>query len=163
MRFIGNSEAKTDVKGRVFLPSVFRKILAASGDERLVMRMDPFQPCLTLYPESVWNETLDSLRNRLNRWNSRHQMIFRQFVNDAEIMELDSNGRFLIPRRYLQKAGISQKVRFIGMDDTIEIWGCENVDSAFMAPEEFGSALELTMREELKPLPSPPMGEGAPA
>ena len=90
-------------------------------------------------------------------------MIFRQFVNDAEIMELDSNGRFLIPRRYLQKAGISQKVRFIGMDDTIEIWGCENVDSAFMTPEEFGGALELTMREELKPLPSPTRREGAPA
>ena len=80
MRFIGNIEAKTDSKGRAFLPAVFRKVLQAAGEERLVLRKDIFQPCLVLYPESVWNEQLDILRSRLSRWNSRQQQIFRQFV-----------------------------------------------------------------------------------
>ena len=47
MRFLGNIEAKTDAKGRAFLPSVFRKVLQASGEENLVLRRDVFQPCLT--------------------------------------------------------------------------------------------------------------------
>ena len=72
MRFLGNIEAKTDAKGRVFLPSVFRKVLQSSGEEKLVMRKDVFQPCLVLYPESVWNEQMDTLRQRLSRWNARH-------------------------------------------------------------------------------------------
>ena len=55
MRFLGNVEAKTDVKGRAFLPAVFRKVLSASGEENLVLRKDVFQACLVLYPESVWN------------------------------------------------------------------------------------------------------------
>ena len=38
MRFLGNIEAKTDAKGRVFLPSVFRKVLQVSGEESLVLR-----------------------------------------------------------------------------------------------------------------------------
>ena len=54
MRFVGNIEAKADAKGRVFFPSVFRKLLSAAGEERLIMRKDIFQPCLVLYPESVW-------------------------------------------------------------------------------------------------------------
>ena len=36
MRFLGNIVAKTDAKGRAFLPAVFRKVLLASGEENLV-------------------------------------------------------------------------------------------------------------------------------
>ena len=56
MRFLGNIEAKIDVKGRAFLPATFRKVLQAGGEERLVLRKDVFQACLVLYPESVWND-----------------------------------------------------------------------------------------------------------
>ena len=94
MRFLGNIEAKTDSKGRVFLPATFRKVLQVSGMERLVMRKDVHQPCLVLYPEAVWNEQMDLLRSRLNRWDREQQKIFRQFVSDAEVVTLDGNGRF---------------------------------------------------------------------
>ena len=100
MRFLGNIEAKMDTKGRAFLPAVFRKILQASSEERLVLRKDVFQPCLVLYPESVWNEQMDALRLRLNRWNKQHQQVFRQFVSEVEVLTLDGNGRFLLPKRY---------------------------------------------------------------
>ena len=43
VRFLGNIEAKTDAKGRIFLPAVFRKQLQAAGEERLVLRKDVFQ------------------------------------------------------------------------------------------------------------------------
>ena len=56
MRFLGNIEAKLDAKGRVFLPAAFRKVLQGAGEQGLVMRKDVFQPCLVLYPESVWGE-----------------------------------------------------------------------------------------------------------
>ncbi len=97
MRFLGTIDSKTDAKGRVFLPASFRKVLSTAGAERLVLRKDIFQPCLVLYPESVWNQMLDSLRARLNRWNRQDQMVFRQFVSDVEPVALDGNGRFLIP------------------------------------------------------------------
>lgn len=145
MRFIGNIEARTDAKGRVFLPAVFRKELQASGEDSLVLRKDVFQSCLVLYPASVWNEQMDVLRSRLNRWNATHQQIFRQFVSDAEVMSIDANGRILLPRRYLAMAGITQSVRFIGMDDTIEIWSSEALQTPFMDSVEFGAALETLM------------------
>ena len=148
MRFLGNIEAKTDAKGRVFLPATFRKVLQASGNESLVLRRDIFQDCLVLYPESVWNEQMDNLRGRLNRYNAQHQRIFRQFVSEVEMVSLDGNGRFLIPKRYLAMAAIRQDVKFIGMGDTIEIWANEKVEASQMEGEEFGKALESIMSAE---------------
>ena len=152
MRFLGNSEAKTDAKGRVFLPANFRKQLQAAAEESLVMRKDTYQDCLILYPESAWNVQMNELRSRLNRWNPKHQMIFRQFVSDVEIITLDANGRFLIPKRYQKLAGIVQEVRFIGMDDTIEIWSKEAADQPFMKPEEFEKGLEEIMGATSSPM-----------
>lgn len=151
MRFLGNIEAKTDVKGRAFLPATFRKVLQASGSESLILRKDIFQPCLVLYPESVWNEQMDTLRGRLNRYNAQHQKIFRQFVSEVEQVTLDGNGRFLIPKRYLQMSGILQNIKFIGMGDTIEIWANEKIGGAQMDSEEFGQALESIMGQDAVP------------
>ncbi|MBR4847895.1 MAG: division/cell wall cluster transcriptional repressor MraZ [Bacteroidaceae bacterium] len=148
MRFIGNIEAKTDNKGRVFLPACFRRILQNGGCDKVMLRKDVYQDCLVLYPFSSWNEQLDLLRSRLDKWNSRHQMIFRQFVADVEELSIDGNGRILLPKRYLNIAGIKQEVRFIGMDDTIEIWAKEKVEKPFMSAEEFGHELEKIMTEE---------------
>ena len=134
MRLLGNIEAKVDAKGRVFLPAVFRKALQTAAEETLVMRKDVFQQCLVLYPESVWNTQMDLLRSRLNRWNRTHQEIYRQFVSDVELLTLDGNGRFLIPKRYLRMADISQEVKFIGMGDTIEIWSTALTEKPFMEP-----------------------------
>ena len=146
MRFLGNIEAKVDAKGRVFFPASFRKVMQSGGEESLVMRKDVFQQCLVLYPASVWNEQMDTLRSRLSRWNRHHQEVYRQFVSDVEIVELDGNGRFLIPRRYLKLAGIDQGVRFIGMGDTVEIWSSQTCEKPFMEAGEFGQALEEIMK-----------------
>ena len=74
-------------------------------------------------------------------------MIFRQFVSDVEEVTMDSNGRILIPKRYMDMAGIQQEVRFIGMDDTIEIWAKEKVEKPFMDAVEFGNEIEKIMSQ----------------
>lgn len=150
MRFLGNIEAKADAKGRAFLPATFRKVLQTGGEERLVLRKDVFQTCLVLYPESVWNEQMDSMRQRLNRWNKTQQQVFRQFVSDVELVSLDGNGRFLIPKRFQRMANIEQEIRFIGMGDTIEIWSNSEAEQQKMSAEDFGNTLEELMTDNDK-------------
>lgn len=77
-----------------------------------------------------------------------HQMIFRQFAADVEELGIDSNGRILLPKRYLKMAEIAQEVRFIGMDDTIEIWAKEKLEQPFMSPEDFSRELERIMSKK---------------
>ena len=150
MRFLGNIEMKIDIKGRLFLPSIFRKQLQNASEEYLILRKDIFQDCLVLCPESTWNEELNELRSRLNKWNPKDQMIFRQFVSAGEIVSLDSNGRFLLPKRYIKLAHINQEVKVIGVDKTIEIWATELCEQPFMNPEEFSLELQKMMDNNKK-------------
>lgn len=145
MRFLGNIEAKTDAKGRVFLPATFRKVLQQEGVEQLVLRKDVHEKCLVLYPETVWNEQMDAMRRRLNRWNRQQQQVFRHFVSDVETVTLDGNGRFLISRRCQEMAGIEQSVCFIGVGDTIEIWSQAEYDKFANDKEGFSEELEALM------------------
>ena len=145
MRFTGSIDAKTDEKGRVFVPSVFRKILQKEEEESLVLRRDIFENCLVLYPKSVWDAQVDAVRARTNPFDRRQRQGLRLFTSDAENITLDSGGRMLIPRRYMEHAGIKSDVRFIGVDNTIEIWAKEIADKPFMEPEEFEKGLEEIM------------------
>ncbi|MCD7900983.1 MAG: division/cell wall cluster transcriptional repressor MraZ [Bacteroides sp.] len=151
IRFLGNIEAKLDAKGRIFIPSQFRKQLLNAAEDTLIMRKDTFQNCLTLYPESVWNEDLNELRSRLNKWNAKHQQILRQFVKDVEIIVPDSNGRILIPKRYLKMADLHTEVEIIGVDNKLEIWSKNKAEESFMDPHEFGTTLEEIMSQENNP------------
>lgn len=146
LQFLGNIEAKVDAKGRLFVPAIFRKQLQCAEEEFLVLRKDIFQDCLVLYPGSVWEKEVETLRGRLNKWNKDQQQVFRQFVLDAERLEMDASGRILISKRYLQMASICADVRFLGVDDTIEIWSKEKLENPLVAPDDFSSKLQDLMQ-----------------
>ncbi|MDR0413400.1 MAG: division/cell wall cluster transcriptional repressor MraZ [Dysgonamonadaceae bacterium] len=136
-RFTGNIDAKTDVKGRVFIPAAFRKILQSEEDARLTLRKDVYQDCLVLFPASTWEKELTHLRSKLNKYDEEQQQFYRQYILDSEIVEMDSSGRILIPKRYLQMAGIAGDVRFVGIDDTIELWSRNKLEQPLMDSETF--------------------------
>ncbi|HZJ79066.1 MAG TPA: division/cell wall cluster transcriptional repressor MraZ [Dysgonamonadaceae bacterium] len=144
-QFLGNFEAKVDAKGRVFVPAAFRKLLQLQGEDWLVLRKDIFQDCLVLYPGSVWEEEIEVLRSKLNKWNRVEQQVFRQFVLDAERIEMDGSGRILVSRRYLELAQIDAHVRFLGVDNTIEVWAKDKLDRPLMEPEVFADEIQKLM------------------
>lgn len=145
LQFLGNIEAKIDAKARLFVPASFRKILQSSDQNTLILRKDLFQNCLILYPLVVWEEEVAKLRSRLNRWDMEQQALFRQFVVDAERLEMDTNGRILIPKRYCQMVGIITDVRFLGVDNTIEIWTNDALDKTLIPAEEFSARIQALM------------------
>lgn len=149
MRFLGNIEAKTDQKGRVFLPSVFRRELIASGEERLVMRKDVHQKCLVLFPESAWNRRMDEMFSKADEFDEAEREAVRMYMSAVALLTLDGSGRLLIPREFLQEAEIDSTVRFIGMNDTIEIWAAENVAKPKLTQEEFAAKLKAIMGRTL--------------
>ena len=91
--FIGKYEAKADVKGRIFIPSVYRKLLPDGEKERVVMRKDVENECLVIFPEHVWNEKVEDFKSKLDEWNPVDQLLLMQFVSAAEWLDVDSQGR----------------------------------------------------------------------
>lgn len=145
MQFLGSIEARIDAKMRVFVPANFRKVLQAAEQSVLILRKDVFQDCLVLYPECVWEAEIQKLRSRLSRWDKAQQQLFRQFVVDTERLELDASGRILIPKRCLQMIGVESEIQFLGVDNTIEIWGKNQLNESLIIPEVFAAEIQRVM------------------
>lgn len=145
LQFLGSVEARLDMKGRIFVPASFRKILHAANQTELVLRKDIFQNCLTLYPLVVWEEEIAKLRSRLPRWGKLQQQVFRQFVMDAERLDMDTNGRILIPKRYLEMIGLEFDAQILGVDNTIEIWAKGELETTLISSEEFSLEIQRLM------------------
>lgn len=147
MRFLGNIEAKVDTKHRVFVPVTFRRQLEAAENMpvQLYLRKDIYQDCIVVYPASVWETELSTLRTKLNKWIPEEQELYRQFMLEAESVEMDANGRILISRRLLNLVGIDTEVSFLGVDDTMEIWPKQALETPRVETEEFKRKMQELM------------------
>lgn len=146
--FIGKYEAKADVKGRIFIPSAYRKLLPDGEREKVVMRRDAENECMILYPEHVWNAKVEQLKATLDEWNPADQMLLMQFVADAEWLDIDTQGRVLIAKRHLQSISVeNSELLFVGMIDRFAVWGKNRYEQSKMSQTEFAKTLkERTMK-----------------
>ena len=137
--FSGHIHAKLDAKGRAYVPVSFRQILQSSGEARFKIRKDIYKDCLILCSESTWYKKLDDLRKLLNEWDEEQQELFRTFSAEICDVELDSSGRLLIPKKYLLKTKISNAVCFVGINDSLEIWGSDQFNKELLNSDNLKS------------------------
>ena len=144
--FIGKYEAKADVKGRIFIPAIYRKLLPDGERESIVMRKDAENDCIILYPEHVWTQKVTEFKSKLDEWNSQDQMLLMQFVSDAEWLDIDSQGRVLISKKHLQSIAVeNSEVLFVGMVDRFAIWSKARYAEVRMSNEDFAKTLKEKM------------------
>ena len=141
--FLGKIDAKLDAKGRVFVPSVFRKVLSEEERERVVVRMEADEKYLVVYPESVWNRQVVELQSKLNEWDPEDQMLLMQFVGDAEVLEFDAQGRVLLPKRLQVRMGLESEVVFVGMVDKIAMWSKPMYEEQFAVKAKLSERLKM--------------------
>ena len=141
--FLGKIDAKLDAKGRVFVPSVFRKVLSEEERERVVVRMEADEKYLLVYPESVWNRQVVELQSKLNEWDPEDQMLLMQFVGDAEVLEFDAQGRVLLPKRLQVRMGLENEIVFVGMVDRIAMWNKSVYEEQFAVKAKLSDRLKM--------------------
>ena len=145
--FIGNIEAKLDDKGRIFVPAVYRKTLAEMGTKLMVMRRDTDNECLMFYPESVWNEKVEQLRQTLDEWDPEDQLILMQFMADAEYLEMDGQGRILLQKKNLETIGAQNDVLFVGMLNRFALWAPDTFAAKKLSQTELAARLRAKMKK----------------
>ena len=149
--FIGNIEARLDGKGRVFIPASYRKILAEMGSAHIVMRRDTDNECVIFYPEHVWHAKVSQLRSALDEWNPEDQMILMQFMSEAEMLEMDSQGRVLLQKKNLEMIGAQQDILFVGMLDRFAIWNPTVFNEKQMSQKDLADRIRIRMKSKSQP------------
>ncbi|MCQ2383331.1 MAG: cell division/cell wall cluster transcriptional repressor MraZ [Paludibacteraceae bacterium] len=141
--FVGKIEAKTDAKGRVFVPAAMRRQLS---DDSVVMRRDPNRRCLVLFPTEVFERKAQEMMTRLDtEWNPQDQQLLMEFTADVEQMPIDAQGRILLNKSNLDYLGASTTLLFVGMMDRIVVWDTETFNAQRMDATAFAQALNERM------------------
>lgn len=114
--FYGEYQHTLDVKGRVIIPSKFRNEL---GEAFIVTK--GFDNCLFAYSQTEWGIFEQKLR-QLPSSDKEIRQFVRFFFSGASEVELDSQGRSLIPQGLREHAGLEKDVVIIGVSNHLEIW-----------------------------------------
>ena len=146
--FIGHIEARLDGKGRVFVPASYRKILAEMGSAHIIMRRDTDNECVIFYPEHVWQNKVNQLRSALDEWEPEDQMILMQFMSEAEILDMDSQGRVLLQKKHLEMIGAQQDILFVGMLDRFAIWNPTVFNEKQMPQKDLAERIRAKMKSQ---------------
>jgi MraZ protein len=135
VNLIGTYECKVDAKGRLLVPVAIKKQLEPILHEGFVLKRSVFQPCLELYPMQKWNQLMKSMSG-LNRFDKRINDFIRKFSAGVKMVEVDANGRLLIPKELVRNANITKEVVLSSAIDIVEIWDKERYDEAIATPDE---------------------------
>ena len=113
--FTGEYNHTIDPKGRLIVPARFREEL---GEAFWITNGN--DGCLNIYPEKAWEAFLEKLQLLTN--TEKKRKIVRSFVSKANNVELDKQGRVLIPTALRGYAGLEKDVVLAGAIDKIEVW-----------------------------------------
>jgi len=117
--FTSQYESKLDAKGRIVLPARIKSQLP-EGEQELVVRKG-FEQCLILYPMVEFKKVFSKISG-LNEFNEENRKLQRNFLSGVVTIELDGNGRFLLPKTMLTYAQIDKEAMLVGMGNKVEIW-----------------------------------------
>ena len=139
--FLGEYQHSIDEKGRIAIPIKFRKLL-----EKGAVVTRGLDSCLFLYPKKEWGELAGRIAALpISQADSR--AFGRHMLSGAMEVEIDKQGRAVLPD-YLRKfAGINKKAVVAGLYNRVEIWDADKWEAYKQSTENQSNEIAERMRE----------------
>ena len=149
INIIGTYECKVDAKGRVMFPSALKRQLQKVIADGFVIKRSVFNNCLEIHPMVEWSNVILQV-NKLNRFVKKNNDFIRSYMAGLKLVEVDSSGRFLIPKDLLSFASLKKEVVLASSVNMIEIWDKEKYESSVAETlKDFGNLSEEVMGGQL--------------
>ncbi len=144
----GTYDCKVDAKGRLMMPASLKKQLSSILADGFVLRRSVFQKCLELYPMGEWQILMQKM-NKLNKFKKKNNDFIRRFTAGAKMVDVDVNGRLLIPKDLTVFADISKNIVVASAINIIEIWDKDLYEQAIDdAAVDFADLAEEVMGQD---------------
>ena len=118
--FRGTSSLSLDVKGRLTMPTRYRQDVMDKCDGNMIITADPDR-CLLLYPLEEWLGIEQKIA-ALPSLNKQSRIIQRFMLGHATDVEVDKNGRLLVPPTLRSFASLDKQIMLVGQGKKFEIW-----------------------------------------
>ncbi len=130
------------------MPAPLKKQLSSVLQDGFVLRRSVFQKCLELYPMSEWQVLMQKI-NKLNKFKKKNNDFIRRFTAGVKMVEVDMNGRLLIPKDLTVFANISKDIVITSAINIIEIWDKDLYEQAIDdATIDFADLAEEVMGQD---------------
>ena len=113
---MGEYSHSLDAKGRIIIPAKLREQL---GDTFVVSK--GLEGCLFVFPPAEW-EKLSNKIQALPLTDPRGRKFSRYFFSGASELEVDKQGRALLPPNLREEAKLEKDVVLCGVGNRVEIW-----------------------------------------
>lgn len=120
----GVSIASLDSKGRLAIPARHREALLSAFGARLVVTLDS-PDHLLIYPENNWRE-VEARLLKLPTGNPSVKAYQRLVLGHAEVLEMDSAGRVLLPSALRERISLEKEIALVGMGNRFELWNASD-------------------------------------
>ncbi|MBQ9900900.1 MAG: hypothetical protein IJM51_00725 [Clostridia bacterium] len=134
---IGSAVHNLDTKGRIVIPAKYRDDFGSS-----VYALYGVKGCIRLYSYEQFMKATEKLRDA----DITKDALRRRVFGSVENISLDTQGRILLSEELRKKAGITDRVRMVGMFGWLELWKEENLSEK---EEELTSEEEIRLMAEL--------------
>lgn len=145
--FRGTAYLTLDAKGRFAIPIKQRERLLAVGDSNLILTVDRAR-CLLLFPAKTW-ETIERDFAELPAFDEVARSVLRLYLGHAEEIEMDSQGRVLLPQHLREFAFLDKRIALVGQGGKFEIWDEQRWKDKTLADLEDQSIGKLAMSSAL--------------
>ena len=148
--FRGVQHINMDAKGRLAMPARQREPLLSQCAGQIVVTIDTQSACLVVYPLPEWERIERDIQNlpTLKPAVKRFQRLVLGYATD---LELDGNGRMLLPQSLREYAQLDKKLVLVGQGNKLELWS----EALWLAERERAlqdSGPEAELPEELMSL-----------
>jgi MraZ protein len=118
--FRGVSSLNLDAKGRIAIPTRYRERLVEVCASELVITVDKDR-CLLIYPQPTWLDIEEKLK-KLPSFDEASRNLQRLYIGNAHDIEMDGQGRLLLPQELRKFANLEKKVALVGQINKFELW-----------------------------------------
>lgn len=119
--FRGIANVSLDERGRFAMPARYRAEVVERSAGKLVVTIDAANACLLIYPTPDYMELEEKLKALSARQQNR--LLQRKIIGFATDVELDSNGRVLVPGALREYAALEKRAVLLGQINKLELWG----------------------------------------
>jgi MraZ protein len=135
--FRGNCTHAVDDKGRVSLPSEFRRVLSERGQSSVVVTnyISEGNRCLEGFALDAWGQFEEKLREK-SRFSAKLQRLENFYLSRASECPIDGSGRILLPAYLRTYSGIERDATFTSSIHGFRIWDKRVWDLIFSASEQ---------------------------
>lgn len=119
--FRGANSINLDSKGRIAIPAKYRQSIVESTASHMIVTCDPYDNCLLIFPLDHWESTEAYLQS-LSNSQQLHRTLKRIMLSNATDVDMDANGRLLIPSVLRERAKLQKEVMLVGDVKKFQLW-----------------------------------------